>query len=232
MDFLESCWAAHVEGPVRRILEPACGTGRILRALAERGYDVVGYDRSPEMVSYAAQRLGSLGGKLHRGDMATFRPPGRFDVALNLVNSIGYLLEERDVAAHLERVAEALRPGAIYIVQFSYGDEPPELAAFGPWANRRGDIATELTWRVIREDPAARRSYQECRIVADRGGEVVELQEEHVLRYWTHDEFDRVVAASPFELSAIYHDRFDPFPIDEARTGEHGNLYHVLARRG
>lgn len=230
MDFLESCWATHVEGPVRRILEPACGTGRILRALAERGYDVVGYDRSPEMVSFAARSLGGLGGKLYRGDMISFRPPGRFDVALNLVNSICYLLEEAEVAAHLERVAEALRPGGIYIVQFSYGEEPPELASFGPWVNRRADVTTELTWRVLREDPAARRSYQECRIAATSGGRTVEIVEEHVLRLWTQEAFDRVIAASPFALSAVYHDRFDPFPIDETRTGGHGNLYHVLAR--
>ncbi|MGH7681471.1 MAG: class I SAM-dependent methyltransferase, partial [Candidatus Eiseniibacteriota bacterium] len=96
MDFLESCWAAHVEGPVRRIVEPACGTGRILHALVDRGYEVFGYDQSPEMVAFAAAKLGALGAKLHRGDMITFRPPGRFDVAVNLVNSICYLLDDRD----------------------------------------------------------------------------------------------------------------------------------------
>ena len=231
MDFLESCWATHVEGPVRRILEPACGTGRILLALTERGYDVVGYDRSAAMVAYAAQKLGSTGARLHRGEMASFRPPGRFDVALNLVNSINYLLEDADVAAHLTRVAEALRPGGIYIVQFSYGEEPPELAAFGPWENRRGDLVTSLTWRVVREDPAARRSHQHCSIAATRGGERLQLEEDHVLRYWTQDDFDRVIDSSPFELVAVYHDRFDPFAADEPRTGAHGNLYHVLRRR-
>ncbi len=232
MDFLEACWATHVEGPVRRILEPASGTGRILHALAERGYDVVGYDRSPEMVAFAAGRLAGLGGKLHRGDMATFKPPGRFDVAINLVNSINYLLEEAELTAHLKLVAEALRAGGIYIVQFSYGDEPPELATFGPWENRRNDLTTRLTWRVLREDAEARRSYQECRITATRGGETVELTEEHILRLWTQDDFDRAIDSSPFELIAVYHDRFDPFPIDLPRTGAHGNLYHVLARRG
>ena len=232
MDFLESCWAAHVEGPVRRIVEPACGTGRILHALAERGYEVFGYDQSAEMVSFAARKLGILGGKLHRGDMVTFRPPGRFDVAVNLVNSICYLLDERDLAAHLTCLAGSLRPGAIYIVQFSYGEEPPEQASFGPWENRRGEWTTNLTWRVLREDMAAKRSHQHCTIVATRAGETVTLDEDHILRLWTQDDFDRVIDASPFELVALYHDRFDPFPIDDPRTGKHGNLYHVLARRG
>ena len=88
-----------------------------------------------------------------------------------------------------------------------------------------------MTWRVLSEDPEARRSRQECRIVATwAGGRRLEIRDEHVLRYWTQEDFDRVVAASPLQLLAVYHDRFDPFPIDRARTGEDGNLYHVLAK--
>ena len=83
----------------------------------------------------------------------------------------------------------------------------------------------------VREDMAAKRSHQHCTIVATRAGETVTIEEDHVLRLWTQDDFDRVIDASPFELVALYHDRFDPFPIEEPRTGKHGNLYHVLARR-
>lgn len=230
LDFLERCLAEHVEGPVRRILEPACGTGRLLLALAERGYDVAGYDRSGEMVAFARARLRDHEGVVWRGDMTSFRPPGEFDAALNLVNSIGYLLEDDPLTAHLCLVAEALRPGGVYVVQFNYGGEPPELASFGPWGNRRGDLSTTLLWRVVREDAAARRSYQECRITARRGQERSVFEESHVLRYWTQADVDRILAATPFELAAVYHDCFEPFDLDQARTGEHGNLYHILRR--
>ncbi|HEY2923381.1 MAG TPA: class I SAM-dependent methyltransferase [Candidatus Eisenbacteria bacterium] len=231
MDFVESCLRKHVPDPVRRILEPACGTGRILAALAERGYEVAGYDRSPEMVAFASTRLGRLGGKVMRGDMATFRPPGRYDAAINLVNSIGYLLEDDAVLSHFARVGEALRPGGVYLVQFSYGGEPPEQATFGPWSNERGPLETTLTWRVVREDSAARRSYQECRIIARRGEERRVLEESHVLRYWTQEDFDRIVEGTLFELAAVYFDRFEERPVEAPRTGADGNLYHVLRRR-
>jgi SAM-dependent methyltransferase len=230
-DFLESCWANLVEGPVRRILEPACGSGRILKALGDRGYDGLGYDRSPEMVAYASKKLAPVGGRALRGDMATFRPPGRFDAALNLVNSIGYLYEDSEVLGHLERVAGALRPGGIYVVQFNYAEEAPEAARFGPWENRSGDMTTSLTWEVLREDPLAKRSHQHCRIVARRGGEEIAIDEDHVLRLWTHEDVDRLLAESPFELLAVYRDRFEPLPLDAPRTGAEGNLYHVLRPR-
>jgi SAM-dependent methyltransferase len=231
LDFLESCWSVHVPGPVKRILEPACGTGRLLEALAKRGYDVAGYDLSAEMVSFASKRLGPLGGRAYRGDMTSFRPPGRFDAALNLVNSIGYLLTDEDFLAHLDRMAEALRPGGVYVVQFNYAGEPPELSTFGPWGNRRGDLSTTITWSVLREDLKHRRSYHHAKITARRGKERIVVEEDHVLRLWTQEDVDRLVERSPMDLVAVYHDRYDPFPMDLERTGEYGNLYHVLQRK-
>lgn len=231
LTFVESCLGKHVVDPVRRILEPACGTGRVLAALAARGYEVLGYDLSPGMVAFASAKLARVGGQVMRGDMTTFHPPGRFDAAINLVNSIGYLLDDGAVASHLACVGQAVRPGGVYLVQFSYGGEPPEQASFGPWPNARAGLRTELTWRVAREDPGAKRSYQECRIVATRGQEQRVLEESHVLRYWIQDDFDRIVEQSPFELAAVYFDRFEEKPLEEPRIGADGNLYHVLRRK-
>ena len=229
--FYEECFARHGAGAVRRVLEPCCGTGRLLEALSRRGYATLGYDRSGEMAAFADARLRPQGGEAHQGDMETFRAGGAFDAALIPVNSIGYLLDDVAGAAHLARIGEMLRPGGIYIVQLSYGGEPPEDARFGPWGNRGNGLSTTLFWEVEREDPAAKRSYQRCVVTARHGAWKRRIEEEHVLRYWTQEDFDRLVAASPLRLEAVYWDRFEPFPLDWKRYGEHGNLYHVLARR-
>ena len=231
LDFYERCFRVHARGAVRRVLEPCCGTGRMLEGFARRGYEAVGYDLSAEMAAFADARLRPLGGAAFPGDMTSFRPPGSFDAALNPVNSIGYLLTDADVAAHLERMGEALRAGAIYLVQISYGGEPPELARFGPWGNRGRGLSTTLTWIVEREDEVAKRSHQRCVVTARRGSWRRRIEEEHLLRYWTQSDFDRLVGASPFRLAALYWDRFEPFPLEWNRYGEHGNLYHVLERR-
>ncbi len=203
----------------------------MLEALARRGYEAVGYDRSAEMAAFADARLRPLGGAAYQGEMETFPAPGTFDAALNPVNSIGYLLEDAPFAAHLDRMGEAIRAGGIYIVQISYGGEPPELARFGPWGKRANGLSTTLTWSVEREDAAAKRSHQRCVVTARRGTWRRRLEEEHLLRYWTQDDFDRLVGSSPFRLAALYWDRFESFPLDWKRYGEHGNLYHVLQRR-
>jgi SAM-dependent methyltransferase len=43
----------------RSVLEPGCGSGRIVEALARRGVEVVGLDRSAAMVEAARRRLKS-----------------------------------------------------------------------------------------------------------------------------------------------------------------------------
>ena len=231
LDFYETCFRKHVTVPVRRLIEPCCGTGRMLEAFARRGYEAVGYDRSEEMAAFADARLRLLGGAAYAGDMTTFRAPGAFQAALNPVNSIGYLLEDAPFAAHLEGMGTMLVPGGIYVVQISYGGEPPELARFGPWGNNGNGLSTTLTWSVEREDAEAKRSHQRCVVTARRGTWRRRIEEEHLLRYWTQEDFDRLVAASPFRLVAVYWDRFEEFPLEWKRYGEHGNLYHVLQRR-
>src|SRR3979409_541590 len=43
-DFIEAACRKYCPLVARRLLEPACGTGRLITALATRGYEVAGFD--------------------------------------------------------------------------------------------------------------------------------------------------------------------------------------------
>lgn len=59
----------------RKVLDVGCGTGRLLRELADRyGVGAVGIDRSPEMVSEARQLLGASA-ELHVGSAESLPLP-------------------------------------------------------------------------------------------------------------------------------------------------------------
>ena len=58
-----SAWASYLEKhfsksalPIRTVLDLACGTGSLTRELALRGYEMIGVDRSPEMLAQAAEK--------------------------------------------------------------------------------------------------------------------------------------------------------------------------------
>ena len=60
-DFLEAVRAEYGKGRGRRVLEPACGSGRLVEAMARRGWRVTGFDLSPAMLDYARARLTRAG---------------------------------------------------------------------------------------------------------------------------------------------------------------------------
>jgi len=51
------------------------------------------------------------------------------------------------------------------------------------------------------------------------------IEEPHVLRYWTQEDFDRLLEGGPFELAAVYFDRFEEKPLGSPRTGATGEIF-------
>ena len=117
-DFLEACLARHAKRPVRRVFEPACGTGRLLARFAAAGYETAGNDLSPKAVAYCNARLlrQGLPATAHVGDMADFRLPRKVDAAFNLLSTFRHLDSEAEAESHLRCVADALADGGVYVL--------------------------------------------------------------------------------------------------------------------
>lgn len=232
LDVLERIFEARVPGRVEHILEPACGTGRFLVALPRRGYRVTGYDSCPEMVAYARRRVDVAsveGVTVREADMvyATVEPDG-YDAALNSINSLGYLLTDREIVSHFRRTGRSLRPGGIYIAHLSCA-HAGELSAGDTWEFSRDGVRVETTWSVFREEPASKRSFQTCEMRVDDHGHEVRFWESHVLRLWTKQDIVELAGRSGLlALDAIYTERFEEVPLDSEITGEMGNLYFIL----
>jgi len=109
--------------PPRRMFEPACGTGRLLYALARKGYEVTGLDLNPRAVEYCNRRF-ERHGMPHRAfvaDMADFRIRPKCDIAFNTINSFRHLDSEAAAAGHFDCMARAIRTGG---VRAAASDEP------------------------------------------------------------------------------------------------------------
>ena len=116
--FLGRCFEEHATRPVRRLFEPACGTGRLLWQFAKAGYNVSGNDLNERAVAFCNARLARYGlpETAVVGDMADFRLPRKVDAAYNPINSFRHLPDEETAAAHLECIAAALAKGGIYVL--------------------------------------------------------------------------------------------------------------------
>jgi SAM-dependent methyltransferase len=207
-------WLLERLGPeCRSVLEPGCGSGRVLEPLARRGLEAVGIDRSPAMVELARAR----GVEVVLADMTDFDLGRTFDGAVCPIGTLAHL-SPAGLARHLERMARHLRPGARYLVQLQIGGEA--------YSSRWETDEVRVAWTTEHIDLAAGRQRQRSRIET-RAGEVVE--EVHDMTLWTAAAWATAVAASPFVETALYDGAQDGYPV--VPPGAEGPmLWHELTR--
>ena len=165
-----------------RWLEPACGTGRLLRLAAARGLRAIGFDREPAMVGYAREAIArrGLGRRAHvfHADLTDFADavaPASVDFAFCTLNTLRHLPSDAALLAHFAQVARVLKPGAVYAVGLSltrYGEEALDEDV---WTARRGGLRVTQLASYLPPDAAAGRARRERVIshlvVAARGDE-------------------------------------------------------------
>ena len=100
-------------------LELGCGTGRVTFPLAREGVEIVGIDRSGEMLQRAAMRKRRLRKaqwiQLVRGDIRHLPfPPQAFPVVIAPYGILQSLLREKDLTATLTAVRDVLAPGGLF----------------------------------------------------------------------------------------------------------------------
>jgi SAM-dependent methyltransferase len=153
VDFLEHCFRSYGAGPVRRVLDIACGTGPHLVRLAARGYDMTGLDLSTKNIEYLRARLAERGhaAELVLGDMADFRVARPFDAAICMQDSQGHLLTNERLLAHLRCVAEALRPGGLYVFDRYMASSWTDPARSWSWSRRRGNLVVRASFSALHD---------------------------------------------------------------------------------
>lgn len=232
-DFLEDVSSLYGRSKGRRVLEPACGSGRLVHALARRGWSVTGFDRSEAMLEFARRRTARVKPKpvLALGELAEFRFPGRFDLAHCLVSTFKYVLDGAEARSHLECVARALAPGGVYVLGFHLSDYGDPRRQRERWV---AELGAERIVCNIQSWPPDRRSRRErVRSRLRVEGPLGERRSETVWEFRTYDaaQARRLLADVPaLEHVATYDFTYDldaPRELDDAQL----DCVFVLRRR-
>jgi len=114
-----------------RILDLGCGTGHLTARIAEAGAQVVGIDRSPEMIRQAKEKYPSL--RFEVMDAREIALDGIFDAVFSNA-TLHWIKEPERVIAGIK---ESLRPGGRFVAEFGgKGNTGELLEAVGrAWAN-------------------------------------------------------------------------------------------------
>jgi SAM-dependent methyltransferase len=142
------------------LLDVPCGYGRHALPLARAGFRATGVDRSQTLIDEARRRVdGERWPKLLCADYRELPfPDERFDAAINMFSSIGFLGDEEDTRA-LGEIGRVLRPGARLVIETMHRD-------------RLVRVFREQDWRMI----GAGRLLLEQRTFAPASGVVTTTQ--------------------------------------------------------
>lgn len=189
----------------KRILEVACGTGRLMEILEENGYDVTGLDLSREMLDIARKRCK---GELLRQDMRDIRVEKPFDALICVGGSFEYMLTDEDVIRALKGFNRALRRGGVLVFD-SFDTEKSRQHDFGEWReavfeyddmkitrlSRSSDyIARESTWAV------------EWEYIIEKGEERRMIKDQTRLRSFDRDQIKGMLENNGFRVINVVKD--------------------------
>ena len=225
-----------------RVLEVACGSGRLLVPLVQAGCAVTGIDISPHMLALTRDKLHAVPrrsgtAELIQADMRTFAVPGgagRFDLAIIAVKSFAYLTERADQLRCLERVAAHLRPGGLLAIDLLH-PRPEWVGAPIGWLRDdllQAAVADGTTvWRtesVTSTDLARQvRTIRSVYEVLDAAGRPLAKRfVEWPYRFTYRFEAEHLLERAGLQVEAVYGG-YAREPLDSAST-----TMLFLARRG
>ena len=180
------------------VLDLACGTGSLSMLLAQDGFQVLGADRSEDMLTVAAEKAMELEENrpfFIAQPMQRLRLPMSVDACVCALDSINYVTKPQDVQKTFQRVYESLRPGGLFVFDINT-----------PWKLKGLDgqvflDETEESYCVWRAEFDDRR--QLCRYGMDlfqrRQDDTWERSfEEHVERAYTPQELSQWLTQAGF----------------------------------
>ncbi len=211
LDFLLRAFGTLAERPIQRVFEPACGTGRLMFRLAQQGLDVCGLDLNRRAVKYCNRRLQRHGfpASARCGDMTRFQLAEPVDAAFNMINSFRHLTRRGAPEAHLRSMAEAIRPGGLYVLGLHLTPTLLPPTDGESWSARRGHLCVTTDLQMIDRDLRRRREI--CRMVCRvyKPTQQLQLEDELVFRTYTAVQIRQLIhRVDAFELTGIYDFRY------------------------
>lgn len=252
--FVQGAAAKFLEQPQAkkplRVVEPACGTGRLTEALANNGFQVTAFDLNPTMVEFTKVRLNTNSTKSRAGDvnprlnsrgvcstsifaadMARFTIPQPANIGVCLLDSFRHLLTEEDARAHLQCMASAVRPGGIYLLGLHLLPPDADLNCTERWTNQAGSTHITTTLRVTASSRRTRLEQIRISLLVREGKKVARYRDEFPLRLYTAAQLKSLVASVPeWSIEAVY-DYWYELEQPMKLTNELSDTVLVLRRR-
>jgi len=200
-DLVEHIFREYGNYNIKSILDLGCGTGNHAILMAKRGYEVMGVDRSKDMLRSAKDKAKSLSVKFVHGDIKNLELNNTFDAVLMMFAVIGYQLENWEVISTLRVARKNIKLDGLIIFDFWYGpavlaQKPSDKIRIIPRPNGKIIRLASSNLDILKQICTV--SYQMWELEADKL--VNQIAEDHKMRFFFPRELELLLSFSGFKL--------------------------------
>lgn len=200
-----------------RVVEPMCGSARLLGAFAAAGFETLGIDRSATMLALAQAYYDQQGltGQWLQSDITSFNLDEGCHLAVCPSNSLAHLSSEAMMIKHLNSLSRNLLSGASYWVQLDL-KQPSSTGQLEDWQFEYLGETVTCEW-------ASSGTHNSFETHVTRflfpDGRLIEAT--YDMKVWSFADWQRVLKQTPFSLSAAYRtDTFAPVAAAQCLDNE------------
>ena len=220
-DFIEKIVKANCKERPELALDLGCGTGKMTLELASRGYDMTGIDYSTDMLDVARERAEQAGLSdrilLLCQDMREFELYGTVGATVCCLDSLNYLLENKDLDKTFSLVHNYSDPDALFIFDMNTPYKFENIYSDNAYVLEDEDNegrAIYCGWQNFYDKETRVCDFYLSVFSEDEDGSYFRADEQQKERCYTEIEIRASLERAGFELIGIYGDYKFSAPTD------------------
>lgn len=206
------------------VLELGCGTGSMTELLAQKGYDMIGIDNSPDMLEAAMEKRDDSGHDILYllQDMREFELYGTVRAVVSVCDSINYILEEEELLQVFRLVNNYLDPGGIFIFDMNTPYKYEKVIGDATIAENREE--SSFIWENYFDEETGINEYALTLFIREDSGLYRKYEELHYQKAYNPRRVIELIREAGLEFIAVY----DAFSRETPR--EESERIYLIAR--
>lgn len=196
------------------VLDLGCGTGSLTELLDGQGYDMIGVDRSEDMLMLAMERRAESGKNILYllQDMREFELYGTVRAVVSICDCMNYILDYEDLTEVFRLVNNYLDPKGIFIFDLNTIYKYQELLGDSTVAEDREE--SSFIWDNYYDSESRINEYDLSLFIRQEDGLYRKYTETHYQRAYCLSEVIEAIEAAGMEFVAAY-DAFTKEPVKD-----------------
>ncbi len=211
LENIKKIWSKYGLEP-ELIVDLCCGSGTMTKLLSDDGLDVIGIDKSFEMLMEAREKLPT--NLFLNQDMTKFELYGTVDSILCLCDSMNYLLEEKDVLKTLKLCDNYLNPKGLLIFDVNTEYKFKELLGTNTYGGNFDDFS--YIWENYYDEEKKTHEYSTTFFIKDEDGRFEKEEEIHYEKCYTIDTIKKLIEQSGLELLGVFDENLFEEPTEKS----------------